>query len=304
MADSPLSAFDKYNQALDEQINTIQRTSAAMPRPRGIFANADPTGLAMIAGLLKPSATGSFAENIGNAAEAVQAPLSSMRKQDLDAQDKIAALKLSQLKLAAEAPMWQAHADLYSNKADQGPNSHMMVLQANALVTEANNVEATNPQLAAQYRAQASQIMKGLLTPEAMAQGLKDYTTANPPEPPAAPNFFDRLFGSITPSNPEDVKKGIASGQQYDPLTQLSVLDDAGNPIPSSAPPQSPVQPISAQPTAAQPAATQAFPTSGNLKTPSQKTLKNALDAIANGADPTAVRQKLMSHGFSVEGLQ
>jgi len=303
MANSPLSAFEQLNNSYNDQMSMLQQRANALPQARGILANADPAGLALIAGLLKPSATGSFAENLGNAAEAVQAPLSSMRKEQLDAQDKIAALKLSQLKLAAEAPMWQARAARYNAMAnsagsyDLTPLHEKQLLQNRSSYEKALNI-ATDPSDIEFYQSQINRIDGEL--------SKRTGVTKAPPTPKAEKpaDTGSHWYDPTTWFNSSDSNSSIAAPAAAPTAAPSTGYDASGNPIPpqtsqalAPAPAQTaPAQAAPAQPTAAAPAS--------KLKKPPQAILKKALDAINGGADPTAVVQKLNSYGFSSEGLQ
>jgi len=134
MADGPLSAaagYKQYDDLLGQSIAANQaRLSAAPTSP---LSNVDPVMLSLAQGLLSPTKTGGFGESLGIAANAIQAPLSAMQKQKLDAQGKIDELQLARAKLAMEAPYYAARAEHYGNMGDgTGANS----LSQQRLITE------------------------------------------------------------------------------------------------------------------------------------------------------------------------
>ena len=78
----------------------------AAQKPTGIFANVDPVMLGLAQGFLSPTKTGGFGESIGLGLAGAQGPLESMRKRQLDAQNKILELEAARAKMQMEAPYW------------------------------------------------------------------------------------------------------------------------------------------------------------------------------------------------------
>jgi hypothetical protein len=141
MAD--LSEFEKYNQLLGQRIAEAQaRASSAPTSPLG---GIDPAMLALAQGFLAPTKTGAFGESVGSALGAASGPLAAMKKQQLDAQDKVNELMLAQAKLNMEAPYWQRRGLGLTGAGEGTPNS-----QINALKGElASYVNADSETLAA-----------------------------------------------------------------------------------------------------------------------------------------------------------
>lgn len=79
----------------------------AAQKPQGIFANVDPVMLGLAQGFLSPTKTGGFGESIGLGLAGAQGPLESMRKRQMDAQNKILELQAARAKMAMEAPYWE-----------------------------------------------------------------------------------------------------------------------------------------------------------------------------------------------------
>lgn len=103
--------------AIDQMI--AQQQAAATQKPTGIFGNVDPVMLGLAQGLLSPTKTGGFGESVGLGLSGASAPLAAMKKQQLDAQNKIQELQLARAKLAMEAPYWQSRADYYLSGGPQ-----------------------------------------------------------------------------------------------------------------------------------------------------------------------------------------
>lgn len=95
----------------------------AAQKPQGIFANVDPVMLGLAQGFLSPTKTGGFGESIGLGLAGAQGPLESMRKRQMDAQNKILELQAARAKMAMEAPYLQARADYLASGGSRGPSS-------------------------------------------------------------------------------------------------------------------------------------------------------------------------------------
>lgn len=97
--------FKDAMSAIDQLI--AQQQAVAAQKPQGIFGNVDPTMLGLARGFLSPTKTGGFGESIGLGLAGAEGPLSAMKKQQLDAQNKIQELQLARAKMAMEAPYWE-----------------------------------------------------------------------------------------------------------------------------------------------------------------------------------------------------
>lgn len=105
-----------------KQLLAQQQQAADTSKPTGIFANVDPAMLGLAQGLLSPTKTGAFGESVGLGLAGASGPLATMRKQQMDAQEKILQTRLATAKLAAEAPYWQARAAHFAGLGDAGPS--------------------------------------------------------------------------------------------------------------------------------------------------------------------------------------
>lgn len=90
--------------------------------PQGPLANLNPLWLGLAQGLSAPTRTGSFGEAMGNAVAGVQAPLSNMRKENMTALEKIAALQESKQRMDQQARYWDARASHYENMGTGEPS--------------------------------------------------------------------------------------------------------------------------------------------------------------------------------------
>jgi hypothetical protein len=99
--------------------------------PQGPLANLNPLWLGLAQGLSAPTRTGSFGEAMNNAITGVQAPLSNMRKENMSALEKIAALQESKQRMDQQARYWDARASHYENMGS-APES----LSQKRLITE------------------------------------------------------------------------------------------------------------------------------------------------------------------------
>ena len=122
-----LSGFEKYNQLLSQRLAEAQaRASAAPTSPLG---GIDPAMLALAQGFFAPTKTGAFGESVGSALGAASGPLAAMKKQQLDAQDKVNELMLAQAKLNMEAPYWQRRGLGLAGVGEGTPNSQINALK-------------------------------------------------------------------------------------------------------------------------------------------------------------------------------
>jgi len=131
MADGPLSFATGYKQYDDLLAQAIADNQAKLnAAPTSPLSNVDPVMLSLAQGLLSPTKTGGFGESLGIAANAIQAPLSAMQKQKLDAQGKIDELQITRAKLAMEAPYYAARAERYgrTGTGEGTPYSQMSAL--------------------------------------------------------------------------------------------------------------------------------------------------------------------------------
>ena len=102
------SEYKDAMSALNQMI--AQQSAAASQKPSGILGNVDPALLGLAQGFLSPTKTGSFGESVGLGIAGAEGPLAAMKKQQLDAQNKVQELQLARAKLAMEAPYYQARA--------------------------------------------------------------------------------------------------------------------------------------------------------------------------------------------------
>jgi hypothetical protein len=185
--------------AIDQMI--AQQQSMASQKPSGIFGNVDPAMLGLAQGFLSPTRTGSFGESVGAGLRGAEGPLSAMKKQQFDAQNKIMELQLAKAKLAMEAPYWQSRADYLSTKSN--PNEHLGLIEADKWEAAANKLPLDDPRRA-QYMQRAMELRAQFLPP-ASASPIADV-----PEAPETPGFFGNLWNKAT-SAASDLGKTIGA---------------------------------------------------------------------------------------------
>ena len=107
-------ANERFQNAMDaiDQMIAGQKAQATQA-PTGIFGNVDPVMLGLARGFLSPTRSGGFGESIGLGLAGAEGPLSAMKKQQLDAQNKMQELQLAKAKLLMEEPYYAARADRY-----------------------------------------------------------------------------------------------------------------------------------------------------------------------------------------------
>ena len=115
-----------------------QQQAVAAQKPQGIFANVDPVMLGLAQGLLSPTKTGGFGESIGAGLAGAQGPLESIRKRQMDAQNKIMELQLARAKMQMEEPLISARASYLMSGGAGGRDS--INSQRNLLISQINSL--------------------------------------------------------------------------------------------------------------------------------------------------------------------
>ena len=156
------SAFGTLDQMIAQQNAILQQ------KPTGILGNVDPVMLGLAQGFLSPTRTGGFGESVGAGLRGAEGPLSAIKKQQTDAQNKIMELQLAKAKLAMEAPYWQRRG-LGTGSA---PSERSDLLAARDYDTAAMAAKAEGDfDAAAAYAAKAKELRDRHLTPLAKAAG-------------------------------------------------------------------------------------------------------------------------------------
>lgn len=164
----------------------------AAQKPQGIFANVDPVMLGLAQGFLSPTKTGGFGESIGLGLAGAQGPLESIRKRQMDAQNKILELQATRAKMAMEAPYLQARADYLASGGSRGaplsPTERRRTLESDIADLENGDpetlgiTEEQRLELLKQKRREKLQLDK-LVGPEAKSsEGTKEKPAEAPPE--------------------------------------------------------------------------------------------------------------------------
>ena len=215
MADDYKSYFNENMGAL-KQLLAQQEQIAASSKPTGMFANVDPVMLGIAQGLLSPTKTGGFGESLGLGLAGAQAPLESMRKRQMDAQEKILNTRLAAARLATD----MARAERYGAGT---PSERSDLLAARDYDQAAAAAAAEgDEETAANYRATARALRD--------RHAVKTSVGATAPAPVGAepakteePGFLEKLFkkraeeGPVTgASAAEDI--AFRGGQGVDKL--------------------------------------------------------------------------------------
>jgi len=206
MADSPLSFATGYKQYDDLLAQAVAANQAKLnAAPTSPLSNVDPVMLSLAQGLLSPTKTGGFGESLGIAANAIQAPLSAMQKQKLDAQGKIDELQLARAKLAMEAPMKQALANRYdrmnSNSNDLRPLDVTRLLN-NRTKWETLAANTDDPDEKEFYQLQIDNIDDEISRKSGVPKTEKKVEAAAPDD---TRNIWERLAPEVLGGKPEPV---------------------------------------------------------------------------------------------------
>ena len=204
------SAFGTLDQMIAQQNAILQQ------KPTGILGNVDPVMLGLAQGFLSPTRTGGFGESVGAGLRGAEGPLSAIKKQQTDAQNKIMELQLAKAKLAMEAPYWQRRG-LGTGSA---PSERSDLLAARDYDTAAMAAKAEGDfDAAAAYAAKAKELRDRHLTPLAKAAGADAAKAAEAKDAEAkaaeqSPGFFESMFSERAAEGPVtggDVAESIAT---------------------------------------------------------------------------------------------
>lgn len=169
MPDNPTSLYDQLAPLVQQQQEVYKQRADALDQMLSPYADRDPVNMAYVSGLLAPTKSGSFFESLGNAVNSERGVLSKLRQDQMDQQDKIRNLQAAQIRLAMEAPVMQARADYYRNRAAGGATNRPIDIQRTIKLVEDYERLATqaegqnNSPLAARYRAEAEKLRSSLI---------------------------------------------------------------------------------------------------------------------------------------------
>jgi len=190
MADGPLSfatGYKQYDDLLAQAIADNQaRLSAAPTSP---LSNVDPVMLSLAQGFLSPTKTGGFGESLGLAAGAIQAPLSAMQKQKLDAQGKIDELQITRAKLAMEAPLMAARAANYGSSGKESiAQQRIITTQLMEMIGSDYYPDTINPATGQKFADETEWMeLRNVLGRQLYNLGMPNPNTAPNAAPKAAP---------------------------------------------------------------------------------------------------------------------
>lgn len=169
MPDNPTSLYDQLAPLVQQQQEVYKQRADALDQMLSPYADRDPVNMAYVSGLLAPTKSGSFFESLGNAVNSERGVLSKLRQDQMDQQDKIRNLQAAQIRLAMEAPVRQAQADYWRNRAAGGATNRPLDVQKTIdnirkLETDANAAETRNDLPTAQrLRAYAEKLRTDLM---------------------------------------------------------------------------------------------------------------------------------------------